>query len=115
NPTQIHQVLLNLGVNARDAMPAGGTLRIALRNCALTLEEAESIPGAKRGDWLVLEVSDTGTGIPPEVLPLIWDSFYTTKATGKGTGLGLATVRSIVTAHLGFVAVDTTVGQGTTF
>lgn len=115
NPTQIHQVLLNLGVNARDAMPEGGTLGIALKNRTLSLDEAERIPGAKRGDWLVLEVSDTGMGIPPEILPRIWDSFFTTKATGKGTGLGLATVRSIVTAHLGFVEVDTAVGRGTTF
>lgn len=115
NPTQIHQVLLNLGVNARDAMPNGGSLRISLQNRSLNLDEAAAIPGAKRGDWLVLEVSDTGTGIPPEVLPQIWDSFYTTKAEGRGTGLGLATVRSIVTSHHGFVEVDTAVGKGTTF
>lgn len=115
NPTQMHQVLLNLGVNARDAMPDGGMLRLGMQNRSLSLDEAMAIPGAKRGDWLVLEVSDTGTGIPPDVLPRIWDSFFTTKGAGKGTGLGLATVRSIVTTHLGFIAVDTAVGQGTTF
>lgn len=101
NPTQIHQVLLNLCVNARDAMPQGGTLSIRLGNRHLDADAAAAIPEARPGDWLVIEVADTGTGIPPEIVPRIWESFFTTKAPGKGTGLGLATVRSIVTGHMG--------------
>lgn len=115
NPTQIHQVLLNLCVNARDAMPQGGTLSIRLGNRHLDADEAAAIPEARAGDWLVMEVADTGTGIPPEIVSRIWESFFTTKAPGKGTGLGLATVRSIVTAHLGFIQLETAVGKGTTF
>jgi PAS domain S-box-containing protein len=115
NPTQIHQVLLNLCVNARDAMPHGGTLTVNISNRCLGPAEAGGIPGARAGDWLVLEVADTGTGIPPDVLPHIWDSFFTTKTSDKGTGLGLATVRGIVTGHLGFIQLETTVGHGTTF
>ncbi len=115
NPTQIHQILLNLCVNARDAMPQGGTLSIRVGNRHLESDEAAAIPEGRAGDWLVLEVADTGTGIPADILPHIWDSFFTTKAPGKGTGLGLATVRSIVTAHMGFVSLETAVGKGTTF
>jgi PAS domain S-box-containing protein len=115
NPTQIHQVVLNLCVNARDAMPHGGTLTVRLGNRPLDAESAAAIPGARAGDWVVLEVSDTGTGIPPDVLPHIWDSFFTTKAPGSGTGLGLPTVRSIVSEHTGFIQVETAVGRGTTF
>lgn len=115
NPTQIHQVLLNLCVNARDAMPQGGTLTLRVGNRRLEAEDAAAIPDARAGDWLVLEVADTGTGIPADIVPRIWESFFTTKAPGKGTGLGLATVRSIVTAHLGFVDLETEVGKGTTF
>lgn len=115
NPTQIHQVLLNLGVNARDAMPRGGTLSIVVSNRTLDAAAAAAIPEGRSGDWLVLEVSDTGTGIAPETLPHIWDSFFTTKPEGKGTGLGLATVRSIVGSHRGFIQLETAVGRGTTF
>lgn len=115
NPTQIHQVLLNLCVNARDAMPQGGTLSIRVSNRKLDSDEAAALPEARAGEWLVLEVADTGTGIPADIVPHIWDSFFTTKAPGKGTGLGLATVRSIVTAHLGFIGLETAVGKGTTF
>jgi PAS domain S-box-containing protein len=115
NPIRIHQVLLNLCVNARDAMPQGGTLRIAAANRRLNREQAGALPGARHGAWLVIEVSDTGTGIPPDVLARIWDPFYTTKGAGKGTGLGLSTVRGIVASHHGFVTVDTQPGRGTTF
>jgi PAS domain S-box-containing protein len=115
NPTQIHQVLLNLCVNARDAMPQGGTLRIAATNRRLDAEEAGRIPGARPGAWLTLEVADTGTGIPPEVVQHIWEPFFTTKGTGKGTGLGLSTVRGIVVTHHGFIELQTEVGHGTTF
>jgi two-component system cell cycle sensor histidine kinase/response regulator CckA len=114
NPSQIHQVLLNLCVNSRDAMPDGGTLTISLSNRIITAEEVATIPEAKPGDWLVMEVTDTGTGIPPEVLPRIFDVFFTTKAPGKGTGLGLNTTRTIVQAHHGFIQVKTEPGQGTT-
>jgi len=115
NATQIHQVLLNLCVNARDAMPQGGTLHITAANRRLNAAEATKIPGARPGPWLVFEVGDTGTGITPEVLERIWTPFFTTKGTGKGTGLGLSTVRGIVANHKGFVQLDTVVGRGTTF
>jgi two-component system cell cycle sensor histidine kinase/response regulator CckA len=115
NPIRIHQVLLNLCVNARDAMPQGGTLRITAANRRLGREEARALPGARHGSWLVIEVSDTGTGIAPGVLAHIWDPFFTTKGTEKGTGLGLSTVRGIVASHRGFATVDTQPGLGTTF
>jgi two-component system, cell cycle sensor histidine kinase and response regulator CckA len=115
NATQIHQVLLNLCVNARDAMPKGGTLSILASNCRLDEAGALSIHGARPGSWVVLEVGDTGSGIPPEVLENIWTPFFTTKSDGKGTGLGLSTVRGIVANHSGFVELRTEVGQGTIF
>ncbi len=115
NPTQIHQVLLNLCVNARDAMPAGGTLRLVAANRTLTVAESAAAPGGLAGSWLELEVSDTGSGIPPKVLEHIWEPFFTTKDPGKGTGLGLSTVRGIMVNHHGFVEVHTAVGRGTTF
>jgi CheY-like chemotaxis protein len=112
---QIHQVLVNLLVNARDAMPQGGTLRIAAANLHLNPVEAGMIPGARPGAWLTLEVSDTGTGIPPGILSHIWEPFFTTKGEGKGTGLGLSTVHGIIANHYGFVELRTEVGRGTTF
>lgn len=115
NPTQIHQVLLNLCVNARDAMPDGGTLRLRALNRELTQAQIQGIEGAQPGPWLVVEVEDTGTGIPPEVLARMWEPLYTTKAADKGTGLGLSTVRGIVVQHHGFVTVDTALGRGSTF
>src|SRR5208283_3996409 len=115
NATQIHQVLLNLCVNARDAMTKGGTLRITATNRRLNAKEADAIPGGRPGAWLVLEVTDTGTGIPPDVLEKIRTPFFTTKDIGKGTGLGLSTVRGIVANHHGFVELRTEVGRGTTF
>ena len=115
NPTQIHQVLLNLCVNARDAMPQGGTLSLRVGNRHLDADAVAAIPEGRVGDWLVLEVADTGTGIPADIIPRIWESFFTTKASGKGTGLGLATVRSIVTTHMGFIELETAMGKGTTF
>ncbi len=115
NPTQIHQVLLNLCVNARDAMPEGGTLTVNASNLRIDAAKVGSIPGARPGSWVLLEVTDTGTGISPEVRQHIWEPFFTTKATGKGTGLGLSTVRGIVASHQGFVEVLSEVGRGTTF
>jgi two-component system cell cycle sensor histidine kinase/response regulator CckA len=115
NATQVHQVLLNLCVNARDAMPAGGKLVLRAENCLLDDIAAKSIQGATSGAWVVLHVEDTGTGIPPEVAEHIWEPFYTTKDTGKGTGLGLSTVRGIVENHKGFVDLKTEPGHGTAF
>jgi len=115
NPTQIHQVLMNLCVNARDAMPQGGTLCLNAANRRIEPAEVGAIPGALPGAWLVIEVSDTGTGIPLEVRDRIWTPFFTTKVAGKGTGLGLSTVRGIVAGHHGFVELQTEVGRGTTF
>lgn len=115
NPTQIHQVLLNLTVNARDAMPDGGTLRIKAGNCVLGETDAQAIPGGRAGSFLLLQIEDTGSGIPAEVLSRMWQPFFTTKQPGKGTGLGLSTVRGIVENHDGFIEVKTEVGRGTSF
>lgn len=113
--TQIQQVVLNLCVNARDAMPDGGRLFLKAENCRLDAAAAQAIPGGRPGAWLVLHVEDSGTGIPPEVLARIWDPFYTTKSADKGTGLGLSTVRGIVETHHGFIHVTTAPGRGSTF
>jgi nitrogen-specific signal transduction histidine kinase/CheY-like chemotaxis protein len=115
DPTQIHQVLLNLCVNARDAMPEGGVLRVRAENCLLDERAAKKIDGAMAGAWLVLHVEDTGTGIPAEALNHIWEPFFTTKSADKGTGLGLSTVRGIVDHHRGFISLKTQSGRGTTF
>jgi PAS domain S-box-containing protein len=115
NPTQIHQVLLNLCVNARDAMPQGGRLSIRGENRILDDLSALAIEGARPGRWLVLHVEDTGTGIDPGILAHIWEPFYTTKAADKGTGLGLSTVRGIVETHRGFTVLSTQAGKGTRF
>jgi PAS domain S-box-containing protein len=115
NPTQLHQVLLNLCVNARDAMPAGGTLSISARNQRLTREGLRRHPDSKPGPYVAITVADTGTGIPPEVLDRIFEPFFTTKEPGKGTGLGLATVQGLVKNHGGFIEVQSEVGKGTAF
>jgi nitrogen-specific signal transduction histidine kinase/CheY-like chemotaxis protein len=115
DPTQIHQVLLNLCVNARDAMPDGGTLTISAENSLLDEVTARRIDGARPGAWTVLHVEDSGTGIPADALSRIWEPFFTTKGEGKGTGLGLSTVRSIVESHNGFITLKTTAGRGTIF
>jgi PAS domain S-box-containing protein len=113
--TQIHQALMNLCVNARDAMPDGGTLTLAAEN--LTLDEAFAAltPDARPGAYVCVSVTDTGTGIPREQLERVFDPFFTTKEIGKGTGLGLPTVLGIVRGHGGFVRVESRVGQGTRF
>ncbi|HWC61721.1 MAG TPA: ATP-binding protein, partial [Verrucomicrobiae bacterium] len=115
NATQLHQVLLNLCVNARDAMPHGGELTLAADNVAFSAEEAYEIPQGKPGDYVMLLASDTGSGIPPEVLPRIFEPFFTTKPVDRGTGLGLSTVARIVQQHEGFINVKSEVGRGTTF
>ena len=115
NATQLHQVLLNLCVNARDAMPAGGELTLAADNVQLPADEAAQIPNATPGRFVMLLVADTGGGIAPEILPRIFEPFFTTKATDKGTGLGLSTTARIVNAHGGFVNVRSELGDGTSF
>jgi two-component system, cell cycle sensor histidine kinase and response regulator CckA len=113
--TQLHQVLLNLCVNARDAMPDGGKLGLAAKNLDLDASYASMLPEAQPGPHVVIEVCDTGTGIPPEIVERIFDPFFTTKGVGKGTGLGLSTTLGIVKSHGGFIQVSTQPGKGTTF
>ncbi|EDY17911.1 histidine kinase [Chthoniobacter flavus Ellin428] len=114
DPTQLHQVLLNLCVNARDAMPDGGTLRIEADDFAVDAHFASMTPGARIGRYVRLRVSDTGTGIPAHLIDKIFDPFFTTKPLGKGTGLGLFTVIGIVKSHEGFLNVHSEPGKGTT-
>jgi PAS domain S-box-containing protein len=113
--TQLHQVLVNLAVNARDAMPAGGHLTIGAENHVQDSDVQHRGEVILPGFFVRLRVSDTGTGIPPEVLDKIFEPFFTTKEQGKGTGLGLSTVLGIVKSHGGFVQVQTEVNRGTTF
>ncbi len=113
--TQVHQVLLNLCVNARDAMADGGTLEMRAENQILDDKSAAALPDAKPGRWVVLKIKDSGSGIPAAVLKLIWEPFFTTKAASGGTGLGLATVRGIVAKHGGFIILESEVGRGTVF
>ena len=116
DPTQLQQLITNLAVNARDAMPTGGELRIGLSRyecadnirCMLCNEPIE-------GEWIHLKVTDTGSGIPADILPRIFEPFFTTKEVGKGTGLGLSQVSGIVTQHGGHIRVESQVGYSTTF
>jgi len=113
--TQLHQVLLNLCVNARDAMLQGGLLTISAENIMLDAQYAALDVEAVPGPYVCLQVEDTGTGIPPEILEKIFDPFFTTKEVGKGTGLGLSTTLAIIKSHGGFVRVYSEVGRGTRF
>jgi len=113
--TQLHQVLMNLCVNARDAMPEGGTLTLKLENQEFDESFARMTPGAQPGRYVCLSVTDTGEGIAPEHLDKIFDPFFTTKELGKGTGLGLSTVLGIVQSHDGFIQVHSQPGRGTEF
>jgi PAS domain S-box-containing protein len=113
--TQLHQVLLNLCVNARDAMSGGGKLTLEAANVELGDARVRTNPQAKPGPHVVISVSDTGHGIPPTIIHRIFDPFFTTKGVGKGTGLGLSTVMGIVKSHGGFLTVYSEPGRGTVF
>ncbi len=113
--TQLHQVLINLCVNARDAMPQGGILSLSAGAESVVDRQFDLGAIAAPGDFVVIRVSDTGTGIPPAVLDRMFEPFFTSKATGKGTGLGLSTSLAIVKSHGGIIRVESTVGQGSEF
>ncbi len=113
--TQLHQVLMNLCVNARDAMPDGGTLRLSADNVEFDAASACMTPGVQPGRYVVFRVADSGMGIPREIIAKIFDPFFTTKPLGKGTGLGLSTASGIVKSHDGVLNLRSEQGRGTTF
>ena len=115
DPTQIHQILMNICINARDAMPSGGTLSINAGNVEIDENYARMNIDAEPGNYIMVTISDTGTGMPPEVVKRIFDPFFTTKEIGKGTGLGLATTMTIVKSHGGFINVYSELNKGTRF
>lgn len=115
DPAQIEQLLLNLGLNARDAMPDGGTLRIETRNANLPEMQGHRNPTPPSGDYVLIRVSDTGQGIAPELKEHIFEPFFTTKEDGKGTGLGLAMAREVVKNHGGHIQCRSEPGKGTAF
>jgi len=115
NLSQLRQALLNLVSNARDALPEGGEVRIGLSRAEVQPGVPPPLPGVKPGDWAVWTVSDTGTGMSPEVMAHIYEPFFTTKGTGRGSGLGLSQVYGIVQQHNGEIGVESAVGEGTSF
>lgn len=115
DPTQIHQILMNLCINARDAMPSGGFLTLTAKNVALDENYARMNVDAKPGNYILLTVADTGTGMTREIQQRIFDPFFTTKEVGKGTGLGLATALTIAKGHGGFINVYSESGKGSQF
>ncbi len=115
DPVQLEQVLMNLGINARDAMPDGGRLLFKTEKIHLDWEQCKAYPPLKPGDYVLLTVSDTGLGMTREIMDHIFEPFFTTKESGKGTGLGLSIVYRIVKNHGGYITCDSIPGQGTTF
>ena len=115
DPTQIHQVILNMLINARDAMPVGGTLTISAENITLDETYSRMNPEAKPGAYVCVVITDTGTGIPADIREKIFEPFFTTKEVGMGTGLGLSTTLAIVRSHEGFINLESEEGKGTTF
>ena len=115
DPTRIQQMLMNLAINARDAMPDGGSLTIDLARLRVERDQAQQLHGVAPGDWICLTVSDTGMGVAPDVLEHIFEPFFTTKEPGRGTGLGLAQVYGIVGQHGGQIDVQSKMGAYTTF
>ncbi len=115
DPTQLHQVLLNLCVNAQEAMPSGGRLAISARVTTVAPSPPRPHPDAVPGEFVRIDVSDTGCGIPDILRGQIFDPFFTTKSVGRGSGLGLSTARAIVKAHRGFITFVSSEGSGTTF
>jgi CheY-like chemotaxis protein len=114
DPTQVHQILLNLSVNARDAMPNGGALTIGVVNCVLDDQYVAMHIQAKAGRYVNITVTDSGTGMTQATIDKIFEPFFTTKELNKGTGLGLSTVMAIVKSHEGFINVYSEIGKGTT-
>ncbi|MBN1810674.1 MAG: response regulator [Anaerolineae bacterium] len=115
DPTRVQQAIMNLATNARDAMSEGGQLRIDLAKVQITKRKSAPLPEMEPGEWVCVTVADTGPGISPDVLPRIYDPFFTTKPAGMGTGLGLPQVYGIVKQHEGYIDVTTQEGEGTTF
>ncbi len=115
DPARLQQVIMNLALNARDAMPEGGTLRIELDHLELSQNDFPPMPYLPAGRWITLAISDTGVGISPEVLPHIFEPFFTTKPVGQGTGLGLAQAYGIVKQHDGYIDVQSEPGRGAKF
>lgn len=113
--TQLQQVLLNLCVNARDAMPRGGALTLEVQNMEIKGSADRDEDEMEAGNYVAWSVSDTGTGIPPDIVERIFEPFFSTKDPDKGTGLGLSTVLGIVKSHGGYVQVASSVGKGSTF
>jgi CheY-like chemotaxis protein len=111
---QLHQVLMNLAINARDAMPRGGELTLEVTDVTLDADHVRTRPALAPGRYVEIAVTDTGVGMPPEIQARIFEPFFTTKAVGKGTGLGLASAYGIVQRHHGHLEVDSEVGRGTT-
>jgi signal transduction histidine kinase len=115
DPTRMQQVLMNLALNARDAMPDGGTLRISLDLLEISSAQAAPLPEMLPGKWVRLSVADSGVGIDPQALGHIFEPFFTTKGRGEGSGLGLAQVYGIVSQHDGFIDVQSETGNGKTW